>query len=138
MQTSSRFVFTHRKGERMPELISPLELLQDERVEEPEPEISATTDMEVVRELVLRAHPDVVPELIAGNSVEAILASVESARAAYERLAETWGKTNPGRVAVPAGGGTMLAVDPDKLPATEKIRRGLKVATAHRATRREE
>ena len=121
----------------MPELISPLELMQEMQIEEADPDIPATADIAAVRELVLRAHPDVVPELISGESVEAILASVESARAAYERLAESWGKTNPGGVSVPAGGGVMLAVDPEKLPPAEKIRRGLKAAVASRNTRRE-
>lgn len=80
-------------------------------------------DLAAVRELVLRAHPDVVPELVAGDTVDALLASVEPARAAYTRLAE-----RIGRVAappVPAGGERPLPIDPERLPASEKIRRGL-------------
>ena len=41
-----------------------------------------------VRELVLAAHPDVVAELVGGDSFDAILASVEPARSAYARITE--------------------------------------------------
>jgi hypothetical protein len=115
------------------ELISPLELLEGEHAEGPVG--PADVDLEAVRELVLRAHPDVVPEMIAGDSVAAMLASVELARAAYVGLADTWSEANP--VSVPAGGGAVLAVDMERLPAAEKIRRGLKAVTTRRATRQE-
>jgi hypothetical protein len=78
-------------------------------------------DLGVVRELILRAHPDVVPELISGGSVDELVASVEAARAAYRRVAET--VSAPPRV--PAGDTPRLAVDVELLPAAEKIRRGL-------------
>ena len=88
------------------------------------------TDLAAVRELVLRAHPDVVPELVAGESVEALLASVEPAQAAYRRIAERIPQPDPSPPvpSVPAGGDRPAPVDPDRLPAGEKIRRGL----AHR------
>jgi hypothetical protein len=41
-----------------------------------------------VRELVLKAHPDVVPDLVRGSSVEELIASVEPARSAYQRIAD--------------------------------------------------
>ena len=41
-----------------------------------------------VRELVLKAHPDVVPDLVRGSSVDELIASVEPARSAYQRIAE--------------------------------------------------
>lgn len=107
----------------MPELISPLELIEEERVPE------SGNDLEAVRALVLRAHPDVIPELVTGDTVGSLLESVESARTAYARLAGAWSEAPPAPVAVPAGGGTVLAVDMEALPATEKIRRGLKAAT---------
>jgi hypothetical protein len=84
----------------------------------------AGTDLDAVRQLVLRAHPDVVPELIAGDTVEALLASVEPARAAWQRLAERIGAP-PATLPVPAGGHPVAAVDPERLSAGEKIRRGL-------------
>ncbi len=74
-----------------------------------------------LRELVLRAHPDVVPEPVAGSSLDEMLASLEGARAAYRRVAET--VSAPPRV--PAGDTPRLAVDVELLPAAEKIRRGL-------------
>jgi hypothetical protein len=45
-------------------------------------------DLGKVRELVLKAHPDVVPDLVAGSSVDELLASVEPARSAYQRIAD--------------------------------------------------
>jgi hypothetical protein len=45
-------------------------------------------DLDKVRELVLKAHPDVVPDLVAGNSVDELIASVEPARTAYQRIAD--------------------------------------------------
>src|SRR5215471_16942901 len=41
-----------------------------------------------VRELVLRAHPEVVPELVHGNSVDELLASVTPARSAYQQVVD--------------------------------------------------
>jgi hypothetical protein len=95
-------------------------------VDEPAPEPAATeppapTDLATVRDLILRAHPDIVPELLAGETVDALLASVEPARAAWQRLAERIGATP----SVPAGGQKPVAVDPALLSAGEKIRRGL-------------
>jgi hypothetical protein len=84
-------------------------------------------ELAVVRELALRAHPDVVPELVSGGSVGEIVASVEAARAAYRRVAEGIGQgTGATTVAVvPAGGAPRVVVDADALPAAEKIRRAL-------------
>jgi hypothetical protein len=47
-----------------------------------------TTDLSQVRELVLKAHPDVVPDLVRGGSVDELIASVEPARTAYQRIAD--------------------------------------------------
>jgi hypothetical protein len=99
-----------------------------------------------VRELVLKANPDVVPDLVRGNSVDELLASVEPARGAYQRIAEqvrgqaasTTVTTEPGATVnaqgettvvvqpptVPAGGAGNV-IDPASIPPTEKIRRGL-------------
>src|SRR5215210_610847 len=82
-------------------------------------------DLATVRELALRAHPDVVPELVGGGSVAEIVASLEPARAAYQRIvaatpAAAIVSTVP---TVPAGNAPPVAIDPDLLPAAEKIRR---------------
>src|SRR5687768_4603345 len=75
---------------------------------------------------VLRAHPDVVPEMVRGVGVAAGLVSVGGARAAYQRVVETAGvAANGGPPNVPAGAVTRPADDPERLPAAEKIRRGL-------------
>jgi hypothetical protein len=103
-----------------------------------------------VRELVLKAHPDVVPDLVRGSSVDELIASVEPARSAYQRIADqVWTKTvAAGEVGsreseaqtsdvrpptsdpivqpptVPAGGGTNVA-EPGDLGPTTKIAQAL-------------
>jgi hypothetical protein len=112
----------------MPEIVSPLEMSQEGLEAPPGDEI----DLGAVRELVLRAHPDVVPELVSGGTVAEMLASVEPARAAYARLAGQVREAMPAPepVSVPAGGGSVLPVDPALLPPAEKIRRGLQANPA--------
>ena len=94
----------------------------------------AGEELAAVREVVLRAYPDAVPELVSGASVVEVLASVEGARAAYRRVVEAAEVAGAGATAgtgasslpsVPAGAVTRPAVDPERLPAAEKIRRGL-------------
>ena len=102
----------------------------------------AAADLEVIRDLLLKAYPDVVPDLVSGDSTTSLLASVEPAREAYARVLATIqaNQPNPSSLAsghstlstppqpppaIPAGGGAPLPIDPDRLPASEKIRRGL-------------
>lgn len=97
---------------------------QSERVPVP----VSNDEVVMVRELALRAHPDAVPELVSGSSVAEIVASLEPARAAYRRIAERVGGREavaPAIPNVPAGSAPPVAIDPDRLPAAEKIRRGL-------------
>lgn len=115
----------------MPDLISPLTMQPDDA---PAPETAdlpdapgEEQDVAAVRDLVLRANPDVVPELVTGATIADLIASVEPAREAYARLAASIAAA---RASVPAGGGVPIAVDPDRLPAHEKIRRGLATLTA--------
>ena len=84
-------------------------------------------DLTAVRELALRAYPETVPELIGGDTVEAILGSIEPAAAAYRRIAAGVAANQPIPVApvVPAGSAPPVAMDPERLPSVEKIRRGL-------------
>src|SRR5215207_5874857 len=97
-----------------------------------------------VRELVLKAHPDVVPDLVRGSSVDELIASVEPARSAFQRIAdqvrggETTVTAQPGATVnaegattvvvqppvVPAGGATNVA-DPADLAPTNKIAQAL-------------
>ncbi len=85
-------------------------------------------EVALARALALRAHPDAVPELVTGATVAEIVASLEPARAAYRRIAERVGGREvvaPAIPNVPAGSAPPVAIDPDRLPAAEKIRRGL-------------
>lgn len=90
----------------------------------------ATTDLGRVRDLVLQANPDVVPDLVQGNTLDALLASIEPARSAYQQIAERVRGGDAGRQqgapppAVPAGG-TRVTVDPASLTPVTKIARAL-------------
>ncbi len=85
-----------------------------------------------LREALLTAYPETVAELVAGGSVGELLESLERAGAAYRTVAaavaagraESAGSAGA-PPAVPAGDGRPLALDPDRLPTVEKIRRGL-------------
>ena len=100
-------------------------------IREEEPAVEGTMSPEAlaaVRELALRAYPETVPELVGGQSVEEVVQSVEAASAAYRRIAEGIGARPPvvpAVPAVPAGSAPPVTVDPERLPAVEKIRRGL-------------
>jgi len=111
---------------------------------------AAGADLGKVRELVLKAHPDVVPDLVRGGSVDELIASVEPARSAYQRIADQVrgsssettvnaeaGTTVPAATiaegsttgvvqppVVPAGGATNVA-DPGDLGPTTKIAQAL-------------
>ena len=91
-----------------------------ERPETP-PETDVNADIAQVRDLICRTHPDTVPELITGDTIADLIASIEPARQAYSRVAESL----PNPVTVPAGGNTPVLVEADTLPISEKIRRGL-------------
>ena len=100
----------------------------------------AENEVVTVRELILRAYPDVVPELVRGGTIGELSASIEPARSAYRQVAEriaaagrpaatsgaatdaTPAPTTP--PAVPAGAVTVPVIF-DGLPASELIKRGL-------------
>lgn len=87
-------------------------------------------DQDLIRDLILRAHPDVVPDLIQGETVTDLLASVEPARNAFAAAAERIRSSQPEPVStVPAGGSTGVAIDPARLPGVERIKRGLAART---------
>ena len=101
------------------------------------PPAADTAELGKVRDLVLQAHPDVVPDLVRGASLDELLASVEPARSAYQQIAErVRGATGaaspvaPTPPAVPAGG-TRATLDPATLSPVTKIARAL--AERHRA-----
>lgn len=106
--------------------IDPLESATPEPDQEATP--SAEPDADVlasVRDLVLRAHSELVPELVHGESLVDLLASIEPARQAYADLMDRLGKDAPVTAAVPAGGTAPAPVDLERLPTAEKLRRGL-------------
>jgi hypothetical protein len=52
----------------------------------PSGEGDSGVDLNQIRDLVLAAHPDVVPEMVRGESFDELMASVEPARGAYQRI----------------------------------------------------
>lgn len=94
--------------------------------------VAAEGEVARLRDLVVQAHPDVVPELVVGSSLDELLASVETARAAYGRVEErvkagqpeNAGAEKPAVPVVPAGGGVHVA-DVDNLAPKTKIARAL-------------
>lgn len=94
----------------------------------PTPVPEEPDDLARVRELILASHADIVPELVQGDSVVDLVASIESARAAYTRVIATVPIPAP-TVTIPAGGNTPVMLDIDSLPTAEKIRRGLAANT---------
>lgn len=74
-------------------------------------------DIDAVRELILGLHPSIVPELISGDSVETLIASIAPAQNAYANIVSN--------MQIPAGGNPIIGPDNDSLTTDEKIRRGL-------------
>ena len=106
---------------------------------ESDPSVGDAAELGRVRDLVLQAHPDVVPDLVRGASLDELLASVEPARSAYQQVAErvrgshavahaasdvSAPVTTVSPPSVPAGG-TATVVDPGTLSPTTKIARAL-------------
>lgn len=82
----------------------------------------AQDELAQVRALILGSHPDLVPELVQGETIADLVASIEPARAAYSRVMAA---VPPPSVRIPAGGNAPVTIDIDALPTAEKIRRGL-------------
>ncbi|CAN5812543.1 hypothetical protein BH20CHL3_BH20CHL3_11250 [soil metagenome] len=117
--------------------IDPLEMnsAESEVAITPDTDASAPDTLEQVRELVLRAHPEVVPELVRGESLSELLASVEPAQRAYAGLAarlhvETPPPAERPTHQVPAGGTGPAPMDLDRIPTAEKLRRGIRDRTS--------
>jgi len=91
--------------------IDPLEMNSAEAEEAAESDVdpAGQDTLDRVRELVLRAHPEVAPELVRGESLSELLASVEPAQQAYADLAARLHVDSPVTAAqptiqAPAGG----------------------------------
>lgn len=94
-------------------------------------------DLARVRELVLKAHPNVVPELIQGDTFDAMVASVPAAEAAYTRIREAvtggqqQGQTQPPptvSAGQPANNQRTFAINVEELGSEAKIAEGLRRA----------
>lgn len=79
----------------------------------------------IVRELILKGNPDVVPDLVRGETLAELMASIEPARAAYGRIAETIRAEREATPALVPAGGTSARLDLDALTADGLIKRGL-------------
>jgi len=69
------------------------------------------------------AHPDTIPELIGGETVGEMVASLETAKATYQRTIE---RTKAAMPVAAGGGGRPVGVDVSKLSPLAKISMGLK------------
>ena len=76
------------------------------------------------RELVAKANPGLVAEMIKGETIEAINESVKNARALVEKIKQEVGAENA-RVRVPAGAPQRTPPDLSALSAREKIKYGM-------------
>jgi hypothetical protein len=90
---------------------------------------SAEHEVQQLRELIVRAHPDTVPELLQGGSLSELLACLPTAQAAYARVAQAArpdGATEGGSVPV-AAGAALRSLEPraEGLSPLAKIRVGL-------------
>ncbi|MCA1670579.1 MAG: hypothetical protein LC793_25000 [Thermomicrobia bacterium] len=80
-------------------------------------------ERQTLRATLAAAHPDAIPELIGGETVGEMIASIETAKAAYQRTIERTKAAIP----VAAGGGSRaVGVDVSKLSPLAKISAGLK------------
>ncbi len=75
----------------------------------PAPGAPTADQLARLRDVLVAAHPEAVPELIAGADLDTLLASLDPARAAYTRIKQT--ATQATLAAIPRGGGTR-ALDP--------------------------
>lgn len=93
------------------------------------PSASSGVDMAAVRDLVLAAHADVVPEMIAGESFDELMASVGPAQAAYKRIVDSVRTSQP--PSVPAGGAPRtFTINVEELSPAAKIAEGLRQRNA--------
>lgn len=80
-------------------------------------------ERQALRATLAAAHPDTVPELIGGETVGEMIASLETAKAAYRRTIE---RTKAALPVAAGGGGRPVGVDISKLSPLAKIAVGLK------------
>lgn len=98
---------------------------------------NGVSDTTILRELILRAHPDVVPELVRGETLHELLATIPDAQAAYARIVVATQTADAGSASgvvqlplplpIPAGGGTRTShTNIESLSPMAKIIEGLR------------
>lgn len=110
------------------------------------PAQAAAGDLAKVRDLIIARTPNAVPELITGNTVDELVASVDSAIAVYDRIAAGMrgdaaatpaagasGTTTAAEAPPAVPGGAHVAVPLAEIPTMELIRRGLAELKTRRA-----
>jgi len=85
--------------------------------------VLSDAERETLRTTLAAAHPDAIPELIGGETVGAIIASLETAKAAYQR---TIARVKAATPVAAGGGGRPVGVDVAKLSPLAKISIGLR------------
>lgn len=93
--------------------------------DDPAEEQTGHDDAALLRELIVGANPDVVPELIQGASLREMLDSLPAARAAYARIVEA-AATTTSATPVPSGS-AIRSREPDAagLSPAAKVRTAL-------------
>ncbi|MDQ6831791.1 MAG: hypothetical protein M3008_00200 [Chloroflexota bacterium] len=85
--------------------------------------VLSADERQTLRATLASAHPDTIPELIGGETVGEMVASLETAKAAYQRTIE---RTRAAMPVAAGGGGRPVGVDVTKLSPLAKISVGLK------------
>ncbi len=85
--------------------------------------VLSAADRQALRATLATAHPNAIPELIGGETVGEMVASLETAKAAYQRTIDSAKTATPVSA---GGGGRPVGVDVAKLSPMAKISIGLK------------
>lgn len=87
-------------------------------------------DITAARELVLKANPNAIPELVQGSTLAELSSSANAATEAYNRILSNINGVNATPPVVPIApivpaGGAATPLDLSTLPAVELIKRGI-------------
>ncbi|HET7035345.1 MAG TPA: hypothetical protein VFI42_06655 [Thermomicrobiaceae bacterium] len=110
--------------------------MDEERSEQANAAREGAVDLGKVRDLILAAHPGVIPELVQGDTIDALIGSVEAAEAAYQRIVEAVKAQQPTASAAPtaptvsagqpASPARQFVVNVEELSSESKIAEGLR------------
>lgn len=110
----------------------PAERAEEEPAEQGQAGASPGVDVEKLRELVLRAHPEAIPELVQGETLEELEASARLATEVYRRIADSVREAvaREAAASIPAGqpGRQTSLVNVEALSPSAKIAEGLRRA----------